>query len=160
MRERIPLLTFAMVTIVSTIALIYSFSAYFGAYTALRMFDVSIPDFNVIEFNATQIHIETILALDNPASQEFQALYFEQRIYLNGEFFTFTRPEEPKERNPMRIAPRSSTNMTIDTEVPQTKIELYRETQEQSWFTSVLVVLEGPIIGRYWLTISRQIPTS
>jgi len=153
-------LVFAIGTIMAMTAMIYSFNSYLSAYTALRMFNVSIPDFNVIEHNATHINIETILTLNNPEPQEFYTFYFEQRIYLNNEFFVFTRPSEPSEYHPMRIPPQSSTNVTIETSIPPTKIEMFQETTPKNWFTSILVLLDGPIIGRYRLTISREISTS
>jgi len=158
--SRIISLVFAIGTIIALTALIYSFNSYLSAYTALRMFNVSIPEFNVIEHNATNISIETILTLNNPAPQEFYTFYFEQRIYLNGEFFTFTRPSEPSEYHPMQIPSQSSTNVTIDTIVPPTKVEMFQENTTRNWFTSILVLLDGPIIGRYRLTISREIGTS
>lgn len=157
--KRMISLIFVIATIMSTTAITYSFISYFGAYTAVRTFTASISEFNVIEYNATYVYIETILTLTNPAAQEFDALYFEQRTYLNGQFFTFTRPSEPTEYRPMRIPPQSSTNVTIPTVVPPTKIKMYQEATQKNWFTSILVVLHGPIIGRYCQTISREIGT-
>lgn len=153
-------LVFTIGTIMSMTAMIYSFNSYFSAYTALHAFNVSILEFNVIEHNATHISIETVLTLNNPTPQEFYTFYFEQRIYLNGQFFTFTRPSEPSEYRPMQIPPQSSTNVTIETNVPPTKIEMFQETTPKNWSTSILIMLHGPIIGRYRLTISREIGTS
>lgn len=152
-------LVFTIGTVMSIAAMIYSVNTYFEAYAALHMFDISIPEFNVMEYNATHIDIETTLTLYNPTSQEFSIFYFEQGIFLNGEFFTFTRPSEPSEYHPMLISPQSSTNVTIETNVPPEKIEMFQEATSKSWFITILVRLHGPVVGRYRLTISREIGT-
>jgi len=153
-------LIFTIATIMSTTAMIYSFSYYSGGYAALHTFNASISEFNVIEFNATHIRIETILTLTNPSPQEFRALLFEQRTFLNGQFFTFTRASEPSGYRPMQIPPQSSTNVTISTNVPPNKIEMFQEITQRSWSTSILIILDGPVIGRYSMTISREIGAS
>lgn len=155
----IPII-FIIATITSTIGLVYAFSSYFGVYAAVRNFNVSIAEFSVVELNATHVYIETILTLSNPEPQEFRIFYFEQRISLNSQFFTFTRPPEPSEYRPMRMQAQSIADVAIDTDVPPNRLEQYREASEKTWFTSVLVVVDGPIIGRFRLTVSREITTS
>jgi hypothetical protein len=151
---------FAIATIVLTSVLVYSFGSYFGVYTALRRLNVSISEFNVVEFNTTYTYIATILTLDNPAAQEFYTIGLEQNMYFNGQFFAFTRPGEPSTYRPMRIPPQSSFNVTINTDVPSSKIEMLQEATERNWFTSILVVLESPMIGRFSLRTSRQVVAS
>lgn len=151
---------FAMTTIVLTSVLVYSFTVYFGVYTALRRLNVSIAEFDVVEFNTTHTYIATILTLDNPAAQEFYTIGLEQNMYFNGEYFAFTRPEEPSTYRPLRIPPQSSFNVTINTDVPPSKIEMLQEATERNWFTSILVMLESPMIGRFFLRTSRQVVAS
>jgi hypothetical protein len=146
-----------MATITLILVAVYSFNSYVEAYVAIRMLRVTVSEFNIKEVNATYAKIETILTLTNPSTLEFYVLGVEQNMYLNGKFFMYLRPYEPSEYRPMKILPNSSVNITITKELPPMKIELLHENTAKNWLASFRILLEGPVIGRFWKSIVGSI---
>ena len=167
--RKIFLLAFAMITVVLVAAMLYSFYEYTGIFKAVRSLTISIQDFEYNTQDLTSAVTTTTLAVNNTSPYEFLAIGIQQRIEMNDIYYVGTSNKEGiTNSNPYRIAPNSCSNITLTLNLnlialgssnPQLVELLFDSSAEKNWQIVALIFLEGSLLGRFRMTVARNVST-
>lgn len=128
----------------------YTANLYFGAYRAIRIFNVSLKSLTVNVFNATDAEITTILTFSNPSEYSFHLADAKQTLYLwQGEELTYIWSQLIK--HPLEISPQSTIDTSNTIDVPEHRIQLVTATDQKEWYIEVSLEMSGPMVERTWL---------
>lgn len=148
--RKLPIIGFALMTVVSISLVSYSMYLYFESYNAASVLDVLIKDINVIGGppNSAFFSIDTTLYVVNPGSLSLTFNSVTEELYLNstdnylGEGFFFEPPPNVKQLPPFS----NDTTVTIRiTNVPRSKVSLQ---SPKTWYAAFVIWIYGiPVTG-------------
>lgn len=157
--RRIIVAIYALTTIVAVILTGFFMNEYFGIYTAVRMFDVSVEEFSVVVLNETYALTETLLVVQNPSDYAFEVIYVMQKLLLDGAFFGIRSIDMMAD--PVWMGSGSEVTIPVQIDVGATGVSRLAESKEKEWDTLIHVGLMVPLVGRSMVRLrERLIPLS
>lgn len=150
---------FALVTLTSTVVIVYSLDSYVGVSLAVRSLSAFVEDFSFELVDEGHLIVATNVVVNNTSSYEFQWIGLEQQVYVNDTYAGTARSINITQMKPVPIPPRAYTNHTLELHVNfEHKPELFEwildPTVTKTWITFVDVFCEGPLIGSFSLSTS------
>ncbi len=154
-KRKIVIVSFLLISAVFAGFVAYTTHVYFIVYIGVQNIQASIPHLNVQIVNSSYILVETPISIQNPSECIFELLQIHQALYLEKpgkleQILINSRGWEDQ-----TIQPMSTLNITIQAEVPSTKIDDVMTYMEGKWVDYVRIHFKGPMVGifswqNYW----------
>jgi hypothetical protein len=146
-KRKIVNISFLLFTIVFAGIVGYTTHVYFIVYVGVQNIQATIPYLNVQIVNSSYILVETPISIQNPSECIFELLQITQGLYLEKPWKLEQILISSRGWDAQTIPPRSTANVTIQAEVPSTKISDVMTYVESKWIANVRIHFQGPMVG-------------
>lgn len=146
-KRKIVTLSFLLLSIVFAGIVVYTTHVYFMVYVGVKDLHATVPYLTVRIINSSYILVETPISIQNPSECIFQLLMTTQGLYLEKPWKIEQILISSKGWENLTIPPKSTVNVTIQAEVPFTKIQDVMTYPESKWVANVRIHFQGPLVG-------------
>lgn len=146
-RRKIVIISFILLSIVFAGIVGYTTHVYFIVYVGVKDLQATIPYLAVQIVNSSYILVETPISIQNPSECIFNLLMTTQGLYLEKPWKLEQILISSRGWENLTVQPKSTVNVTIQAEVPFTKIQDVMTYPEAKWVANVRIHFQGPMVG-------------
>lgn len=142
--RKVVTIILVVISIVLISSSAYTAYLYFGAYRALRTFNITLKSLDVKVVNATFGRITTIVTYSNPSEYSFHLSQAKQTLYVrqnaDWEYFGSQLVNHPTE-----IPPQSTIDITSTMKITEHMMHLVNENGQNEWYMQLALLISGPM---------------
>jgi len=137
---------FLLVTLASSVLILYTIPLYFRVFRGLRSFSIVLPVLKIKVANSSHISVVTTFEVQNPSELTYELRQVIEALTLEGKYI-LAKTLSLKEF--IALDPNSTATLTIDAIVPKDKIPYVQAKLSSPWLVYIRIFVRGPLVEQF-----------